>query len=103
MTMILQSISCVKGIQKFLVGNYEPIMGICGKIIIICTICKCCSCCELNKNFQNVYPLNKHEAPVEGLLATVLPTSADMGLIRRQFPQIFFVPRKLRCAQKNLF
>jgi len=27
--------------------NYESIMGVCGKIFVICTICKCCSCCEL--------------------------------------------------------
>jgi len=53
MTMIYDQIPFVKLVQKLLVGNYEPIMRICGKIFIInldnliCTICKCCSCCEL--------------------------------------------------------
>ena len=52
MTIIYDPIPFFKLLQKFLVGNYEPIMGIFGKILI-CTICKCCSCCELNINFQN--------------------------------------------------
>ena len=52
MTMICHPIPFAELVQK----NNEPIMGVCGKIFIICTICKCCSCCELNKNFQNVYP-----------------------------------------------
>jgi len=67
MTMIYDPIPCVKLVQKFLVGNYEPIMGICGKIFmitVICTICKCCSCCELNINFSEcLSPLHKHEDP----------------------------------------
>ena len=53
MTMIYDPIPSVKLVQKIfpVVGNFEPITGICGKIFIICTICKCCSCCELNINF----------------------------------------------------
>jgi len=35
MTMIYDPIPFVKLVQKVLVGNYEPIMGICGKIFII--------------------------------------------------------------------
>jgi len=35
MTMIYNPISFVKLVQKFLVGNYEPIVGICGKIFIM--------------------------------------------------------------------
>ena len=35
MTMIYDPILFVKLVQKFLGGNYEPIMGICGKIFII--------------------------------------------------------------------
>jgi len=35
MTLIYDPISFVKLVQKILVGNYEPIMGICGKIFII--------------------------------------------------------------------
>ena len=32
MTMIYDPIPFVKVVQKILVGNYEPIMSICGKI-----------------------------------------------------------------------
>jgi len=35
MTMIYDPIPFVTLIQKILVGNYEPIMRICGKIFII--------------------------------------------------------------------
>jgi len=35
MTMIYNPIHFVKLVQKFFVGNYEPIMGICEKIFII--------------------------------------------------------------------
>jgi len=35
MTMIYDLIPFVKLVQKILVGNYEPIMRICGKIFII--------------------------------------------------------------------
>jgi len=35
MTMIYDPIRFVKLVQTFLVGNYEPIMRICGKIFII--------------------------------------------------------------------
>jgi len=35
MTMIYDPIPFVKLVQKILVGSYEPIMGICGKIYII--------------------------------------------------------------------
>jgi len=33
MTMIYDQILFVKLVQKILVGNYEPIMRICGKIL----------------------------------------------------------------------
>jgi len=35
MAMIYNPIPFVKLVQKIFVGNYEPIMGICGKIFII--------------------------------------------------------------------
>jgi len=35
MTMIHDPIPFVKLVEKNLFGNYEPIMGICGKIFII--------------------------------------------------------------------
>jgi len=47
MTMICDPIRFAELVQKILVGNYEPNIGVCGKIFIICTICKCCSCYEL--------------------------------------------------------
>jgi len=34
MTMIYDPKPFVKLVQKFLVGKYEPLMGICGKIFI---------------------------------------------------------------------
>jgi len=34
MTMIYDPIPFVELVQKILVGNYEPVMGICGKIFI---------------------------------------------------------------------
>jgi len=37
MTMIYDLIPFVKFFQKILVGNYKPIVGICGKMFI-CTI-----------------------------------------------------------------
>jgi len=47
MTIIYNPIPFVELVQKILVGNYETIMGICGKIFIInLHICKCCSCFE---------------------------------------------------------
>jgi len=52
MTMIYDPIPFVKLVQKFLVGNYEPIMGICGKYLK-CNLRKCCSCCELKINFPH--------------------------------------------------
>jgi len=35
MTMIYDPIPFVKLVQKFLIGNYEPTMRICGKIFIL--------------------------------------------------------------------
>jgi len=35
MTMIYDPIPFVKLVQIILVGNYEPILGICGKIFIM--------------------------------------------------------------------
>jgi len=35
MTVTYDPIPFVKLVQKILVGNYEPIMGICGKIFVI--------------------------------------------------------------------
>jgi len=40
---------------------------------------------------------------MEDILATVLPRSADTGAFGGSYPQIFFVPSKFCCAQKNLF
>jgi len=40
---------------------------------------------------------------MEDFLATVLPRLADMVRHTGQLPQIFFVPPKFCCAQKELF
>ena len=51
MTMIYDPIPFVKLVQKFLVGNYEPIIGIYKKIFTINL-----RSYELLSSFQNVLP-----------------------------------------------
>jgi len=50
MTMIYDPIPFVKLVQKFLLVNYGPIMGISRENIynVICTICKCCNMNAVN-------------------------------------------------------
>jgi len=55
MAMIYDPIPFVKLVQNILVGNYEAIMRICGKIFIVnLQNLQMLSCCELKINFQNV-------------------------------------------------
>ena len=105
MTMIYDPIPFVKLVQKILVGSYEPIMGICGKIYIINLHNLQMLFVLWIKNTFSEYlnPAQTWRSPMEDFLAMVLPRSADTRAFGGSYPQIFFVPSKFSCAQKNLF
>jgi len=103
MTMIYDPIPFVKLVRKILVGNYEPIMRICGKIFTINW--HNLQMLLLNKNkFSECQPsAQTWRSPMEDFLATVLPRPTDKGAFGGIYPQIFFVPPKFYCTQKNCF
>jgi len=106
MTMIYDPIPFVKLVQKMLVENYEGIMGICGKMFIFTlhnlqilfilrtknTISACLSLCT-NMKAPNGRPSWAGSAQDRR-------HSWELG---GSYTQIFFVPPKFCCAQKNLF
>ena len=65
MTMIYDPIGFVKLVQKLLVGNYEPIMGICGKIFItdLHNLQMLFMFWIINKFSECLVSLHKHEVP----------------------------------------
>ena len=65
MTMIYDPIPFINLVQKFLVGNYEHIMGICGKIFIInLHNLQMVSMLWIKYKFSEcLAPLYKHEGP----------------------------------------
>ena len=65
MTMIYDPIPFVKLVQNILVGNYEPIMRICGKIFIINLhhLQMLFMLWIKNKFSECLVPLHKHEGP----------------------------------------
>ena len=65
MTLILGPNSFVTLVQKILVGNYEPIMGICGKIFIINlhSLQMLFMLWIKHKISECLAPLHKHEGP----------------------------------------
>ena len=65
MTMILQPNSFGKLVQKILVGNYEPIMRICGKIFTnnLHNLQMLFMLWIKNKFSECLAPLHKHEGP----------------------------------------
>ena len=88
MTMIYDSLPFVKLVQKYVVGNYEPIMRICGKIFIINlnNLQMLFMLWIKNKFSECLAPLHKHEGPQwKTFLAT------KYIFIWGQLPQIFFV------------
>jgi len=105
MTMIYDPIPFVKFVQKFLIGNYEPIMGICGKIFIINlhNLQMLFMLWIKNKFSECLVPLHKMKVPNGRLSGDGSAQARRHGGIRGQLPPNFFVPPKFCCAQKNLF
>ena len=101
MTMTYDPIHFAKLVQKNLVGNYEPIMRICGKIFII----------DL-RTLQMLFMLwikNTFSECLDPCTNMKAPNSGDSsGQARRHggafggsYPKIFFVPPKiLLCSEK---
>jgi len=95
-----------KLVQKILVGNYEPIMRIFGKI---CTI----NLHNLqmlfmlwikNKFSECLAPCPNMKTPMKHFLATVLPKPEDtVGHSGAVSHQIFFVPPQILLCSENLF
>ena len=106
MTMIYDPIPFVKLVQKFSVENYELIMLICGKIcIIILHNLQMPFMLWIRNTFSEcLAPLHKHEAP-KGRLSGDGSAQARRhgGAFGGSYSQIFFVPPKCCCPQKNLF
>ena len=106
MRMIYDPIPFLKLVQKILVGNYEPIMRICGKrfIINLHNLKMLLMLWIKNKFSECQVPLHQHEGHQ-------WKTSGDGSAQARRHggafggsnPQIFFVPLKFCCAQINLF
>jgi len=99
MTMIYDLIPFVKLVQKILVGNYEPIMRICGKIFII-------NLHNLQMLFmlwiKNIFseclskiPAQTWRPAMEDFPATVCPGPQTRWGIREQLPSNLF------CAPPN--
>jgi len=96
----------VKRVQKIFVGNYEPIMGICGKIFIINL-----------RNLQMLFmlwitykfseclvPLHKHERPQwKSSWWRFCPRPQTRGACGSSYPQIFSCFLKFCCAHKHFF
>ena len=102
--MIYDPIPFIKLVQKILVGNYEPIMRICGKIFT-----------NNLHNLQMLFmlwiknefseclapPAQTWRSPMEDFLVTVLPRPAYTGGIRGQLPpNLFCAPQILLCSEK---
>jgi len=104
MTMIYDPIPFVKLVRKCLVGNYEPIMGICGKLFIINlhNLQMLFMLWIKNTFLECLAPLHKHEDPQ---WKTFRRRSAQArrhgGAFGGSYPQIFFVSSKiLLCSKK---
>ena len=105
MTMIYDPIPFVKLVQKILVGNYEPIMCISGKIhkISLHNLQMLFMLWIKYKFSECLAPPAQTRRPAMGdFLATILPRPADTGEFGAVGPQIFFCVPKFCCAQKNL-
>jgi len=106
MTMISDPNPFVKLLKKILVGNYEPIMRICGKIFVsnLHNLQMLFMLWIKNKFCECLASLHKHEGPQwKTFWQWFFPGPQTRWGIRGQLPQILFVPPKFCCAQKNLF
>ena len=106
MTMLLQPNSFVKLVQKILVGNYEPIIGICRKIFIInLHHLQMLFMLRIKHKFsESLAPFHKHEAPNVKLsgYGSSQACRHGGGHSRALNPKSFLCPTKFCCAHKNL-
>ena len=95
----------VKLVQKMLFGNYEPIMGNCGKrfIINLHNLQMLFMLWIKNKFSECLALLHKHEAP-SGRLSGDGSAQARIhgGAFGGSYPQIFFVPPKILLDRKSV-
>ena len=106
MTMIYDPIPHVRLVEKTLVGNYEPIMRICGKIFILNlhNLEMLFMLWIEHKFLECLVPLHEHEGPQwKTFWRRFCPGPQARGSFGGSYPQIFFVPPKFCCVQKNLF
>jgi len=102
MTMIYDPIPFVKLVQKILVGNYEPIMRICGKTFIINlhNLQMLFMLWIKNKLSECLAPLQKHEGPQ-------WKTSGDGSAQARRhggsYPKSFMCPPNFVVLRKICF
>ena len=106
MTMIYDPKPFVKLVQKFLVGKYEPLMGICGKIFIfnLHNVQKLFMLWIKYKFSECLDPCTKMKVP-NGRLSGDSSAQAcrHRGTFGDSNTQIFSVPTEICCAHKNLF
>ena len=96
--MIYDPIRFVKLVQKILVGNYEPIMGICWKIFIINSHnLQMLFMLWINYEFSEcLAPLHKHEGPEwKTFLRRFCPGLQTRGGVRGQLPPNLFCALQL--------
>ena len=106
MTMIYDPIPYVELVQKFFVGNYEPIMRICGKIFIINlhNLQILFMLWIKNKFSECLVLMHKHEGPQWKIFwRRFCPAPQTRGAFGGSYPQILFVLPKFCCPEKNLF
>jgi len=103
MTMIYDPIPFVKLVQKILVENYEPVMGICGNIfkinlhklqMLFMLWNKC-------KHSECLAPLHKYEGPQwKTFWRRFCPGPQTRGAFGGSFPKSFLCPPILLCSEK---
>ena len=107
MTMTYDPSRFVKLFQKILVGNYEPIMGklFAGKHLYNLHDLQLLFMLWIKDKFSECpTPLHKYEDPNGRLSGDGFAQARQHGAaFGGSYPQIFFVPPKFCCAQKNLF
>ena len=103
MTMIYDPISFVILVQIFLVGNYEPIMRMCGKIFIINlqTLQMLFMLWIKNKFSECLAPCTNMKVPNGRLSGDGSAQALSNGGIRGQLPpNLFCAPQIVLCWEK---
>jgi len=106
MKIIYDPISFVKLVQKMLVGNYEPIMGISEKIFIanLHNLQMLFMLWIKYKFSECLASLHKYEGPQwKTYWRRFCSDPQTRGAFVFSYPPIFFVSLKFCCGQKNLF